>query len=534
MNTLFCLFAGIFLCNAALLDVPLRHADIIVKAEVLATKPLDGLEEAESREQPFYATDLRIISVLKGRPSADRIVFQHRVQPRDFYKQPPEYMEFAPGRCYLLLAKATPESNVYRQVTHGGPQYWHNSQSPLAVLCADDRPVKEGASFQEAVWDALTALLKSPSTEDIRYAIDQLDPEYRMYQPPSETTFYGFSRSQIIDTLRPLFLGDNPQAAQAAIIKIAQDSPYIMHGHGGAERGIRWQPRVLVNEEEFHLMTLWEPGQFPNSGGKACLEALCQAANQAAGAEVRATAIRALGYVFDAAILPQISAWAADPEPLVREAAAILLNDYPGETADTLLTKLIEDPDPGVRMRAAMAAAFSQRTGLMAAVAGLLNDDSPEVQRRAAQVLPCFPFSEIRETLEQHRDHPEFGPEFINFLAAENSEPYLDTLIEHLARRNELKARVTTYQVHAKSWEILLHYLQRQDDETLQSPEMAPYLAALENLEIQDMHLVGKLNRFYRERGFEDREKRFAENFMNKLPPEAVKALGLTDANRPL
>ena len=215
MNALIYVAAGIFLSATPALDTSVRLADIIVKAEVLGTRLLDESEALEEREQPFRATDLRIISVLKGEPAADRIVFQHRIQSGHFVKQPPEYMEFETGGSYLLLAKVTPEPGVYRQVTHGGPQHRHHNRSPLAVLCADDRPVKEGASFQEAVWDALTDLLKSPNTEDILYAIEQFDPAYRMYQPPSETTFYGFSRNQMIDTLRPLFFSDNAQAARA-------------------------------------------------------------------------------------------------------------------------------------------------------------------------------------------------------------------------------------------------------------------------------------------------------------------------------
>jgi hypothetical protein len=490
-------------------------SDIIVKAEAVASHPREGARPYSSE----YTTDLRVISVLKGHPAGDRVVFQHEIMPSSINGQAPEHADFEVGRSYIVFAGESADHGVYGQVGHLGRSMRNLNQSPAVVLAASDQQVATGKSVQDVIWDELNGLLRSSNPKDVIYAIRQFDPEERWLTSSPRTTFYGFSRDEALDAIQNLICSDNPDIAKAAIGEIGRDSPYMTH-----EWGIRWKIQSIAGEE-FHLMS--GPGalQLSNADGHARWKDLCAAADgkvsggTVPSGEVRAAAIRALGKAQEPQLPDHIGMWASDPEPLVRAAAAILLNDFPGETASKLLAKLAADGDSGVRAKVALAAGFSRRADLLPLVITMISDAAPDVRRSAGRSLVVFPLSDIKATLEANRDDPDLGPEFVNILAADNPEAYLDRLMAIIASRRDA-VRVTTYVPHMKSWEILFHYVKRQDEATLKSPGMARYLDALEGTDFPySMQQAPDLCNFYTKHGMTNRAKDFLERFMQGLPP---------------
>ena len=87
------------------------------------------------------------------------------------------------------------------------------------------------------------------------------------------------------------------------------------------------------------------------------LESIASTAKQPA---TRALAIRALGLVREPALRGAVDRWLADPVPVVRAAATVLLADFSGPTANQHLTALADDPEPKVRECAARAIGYAR------------------------------------------------------------------------------------------------------------------------------------------------------------------------------
>jgi hypothetical protein len=162
--------------------------------------------------------------------------------------------------------------------------------------------------------------------------------------------------------------------------------------------------------------------------------------------------------------------------------------------------------------------------------------DAPYVSYATLDELIVFPLADTKSFLEAHRDHPEFGPEFVNLLAAEHPEAYLDTLAGMIAAGKSARPHLTTRVVSVKSWEILFHYVQRQDDATLKSEKMAHYLDVLDKAQTWDMSLPSQLHTFYVKRGMPERADTLDKTVLGQFPPEVQAILmkgGAQEKTRP-
>ncbi|MBW7864972.1 MAG: HEAT repeat domain-containing protein [Candidatus Hydrogenedentes bacterium] len=506
-------------------------SDIIVKAEAVATGHRDGASKYE------YETELRIISSIKGAPAGDRVLFQHFTSSKDEFREHMPigglraYVHFETGRVYVIFAAKTDVPGTYKQVEQSGLLSMRNmNQSPTVILAANDQPFGNGNSVESIIWNELTSLLNSGITADVIYAIGQYDPGEWVRGGWNHTTpFYGFSREKVLNEIQHLMLSPDAGIAKAAVYETGRESPYIADGWGAY-----WTPR-RINGECFDLMFGPEPPESPNQDVQERWRVLCAVANGKRGdgpdsgngtvsnAELRSLAIRALGHAELPQLYEHIARWVTDPEPVVRAAAAILLNDFQCDEASALIAKLAADENGGVREKAALSICFSRRPELLQPLIGMLADPAPEVRKTAGQSLLAFPFEKIMPTLEAYQDDPYYGPDFTNLLAAKNPEKYLDRLSRIIgSEKNESVLFFLT--PDSKSWEIYYHYIQRQNDERINLPEMSGSFDLLEDYALKGHpSRVVTLVNFYNVRGLSARAASLMERLEAILPPRRIK-----------
>lgn len=105
---------------------------------------------------------------------------------------------------------------------------------------------------------------------------------------------------------------------------------------------------------------------------------------RAQGGEARAAALVAMGWIPDAAALPEMARLVSDPDPWVRRTLGTVLGLYQGPVVMSILERLSEDPEPRVRASAAESLGLTGDAGGAEALVGLLQDKDEEVRALAA------------------------------------------------------------------------------------------------------------------------------------------------------
>jgi HEAT repeat protein len=296
------------------------------------------------------------------------------------------------------------------------------------VLCPDDKPVT-ARTPKEAIWNELTAMLKSTSTNDLKYAIGHLDQMSGGAEDFRSTP--DFDRTEVLTAMRGLMAHRTPEIAQAAITVIGSRNPYLSD-----ERALFWL--ATVGSAEVSGLSKMNP-KMKNPGGERYQNDLIALADAKAAVATRALAIRALGLVREPSLREPINRWLKDSEPAVRASAALLLADFPGPDMIRQLTALVGDPAPGVRAAAARATGFAQQTELAQLLGRLLGDRVEAVREAAAQSLLSFSpkTDSVAEVFRAQLDNKEFQPLFLNALAREKPEAYLDGLARVIKEKTE-------------------------------------------------------------------------------------------------
>ena len=160
--------------------------------------------------------------------------------------------------------------------------------------------------------------------------------------------------------------------------------------------------------------------------------------------------------------MPLVQRWATEAEPLVRRAAAVLLADFKGKVDPKLLTQLVVDPQPTVRVGAAQAIGFGQFSELIPDLGTMLADTDPGVQTAAAMSLLSFPLRDGGDVLRANVNHPQFHALFVNALAREDTVRYVDELAE-IIKKPETPEHFWGGRIPwTVSWDRLFFYVQRQ------------------------------------------------------------------------
>jgi len=483
------------------LDQLAAEADVIVKGTVVASAPA---EDDWFKPCPGFAareTKFTVISVLKGEPGAT-LRFRHY----DESPQPggqgrmfqPQYYHFQMNRTYVVFAKKADDDGVCRQL-------WANhtgKEDQGVLMCPDDKPVS-ATTVKQALWDELARLLKCADAGDVTYAIRQLD---QMSGGPDRfDSTPDFDRTEVLAAVHDLMTNPDPRIAQAAITVVGSHNPYLSD-----ERTDYWL--ATVGSAEVPGIGKMDP-KLRNIGGERYWKDLEAIASSPVPAETRATAIRALGLVREPVLRGAVGRWLADTEPAVRAAATVLLADDPGPVANQRLKVLAGDPVPTVRACVARAIGFPQQAELVDVLGKLLADPDREVRRVASVCLLSFsPKDEaVARWFRANLANKEFAPLFLNALAREKPEPYLDALArvveEKTGPENWSGGEIPAF----TAWKVLFRYLRTQPPATLGSGKLDRYLDALEKVGNYSSSEPRDLYAFYLAAGMPGRAARFRE-----------------------
>jgi hypothetical protein len=416
----------------------------------------------------------------------------------------PQTYHLERGRTNILFAAATNDRAVYRQL-------WKELRFPAdqgVVLAASTEP-RNGVAVKDVVFAELTSLLKSPTSADVKYGLahlDRLSGGGAAFERQEE-----FDRSEVLARVVPLLSSVDNDVALAAAKIIGSNNPYL-----SADDAQRW----LVPDERPRAPTpgiATNEGTRPNPGGKHYWKELVAAADRPGQATTRAFAIRALGHAEEPAILPHALSWTTDAEPLVRQAAAVLLADFKVETATEPLMRLAADPHPAARIGAAHAIGFGQFKELIPLLGKLLGDPSPAAQSAAAMSLLSFSPRDSGDVLRANVDNPEFHALFVNALARDDTAAYVDELGEIIKKQKAPEHFWGGAIPWGVSWNRLFFYVQQQPQERVRDGEFDRVLDMLEypangdaagpkyfsSSEPRDLYAL------YVQRGMADRASRF-------------------------
>jgi HEAT repeat protein len=490
------------------LDALEKEAHVIFKGTVLSSAKTTDDSFKAYPSWAVFATRMKVISVLKGDPTAREVEFHHYDDdpaPNIGRMFAPQHYHFEIGRSYIVFAKATKTPGMFRPVwdAHRG------KEDQGQVLAADDKPIGEGLDLKGAIWAELTRLAASERpAADVRYAIAQL---HLMSGVPGRfDSTADFPRDRAVAVIAPLIAHKDSDVAIAAIDAVGSRSPYLLEDNMG------WLATVGKGKllERGHAKY---PEKWDNADACKLTEALVAVADKGTSASVRARAIRALGLCGDKSLLQTLGSWSADPAPEVRAAAATLWADFPGDQANGQLGRLAGDPDAGVRRSAAAAVGCLQSSGLLGVLEGLLRDRDSRVREVAAMSAISFDPKQSGELLKTFRKDPDFGASFVNALALDDPRPYLDELARIIRANDEPKLHFVAQMPVYTSWQILKADLESRPVAELTGGQLDEYLDALDYPPDIGSGPFQETYQFYVERGMSERAARFRESAKRRV-----------------
>ncbi len=215
----------------------------------------------------------------------------------------------------------------------------------------------------------------------------------------------------------------------------------------------------------------------------------------------------------DESLAKEVNRWLSDPVPSVRASAAVLLADFPGTDFAKKIARLIADKAPEVRASAAYAIGFTQRAELAETLEGMLRDVDANV--RCAASLSLLSFSPDHPTVAQamraNIDNEEFNPLFLNALAKDHTETYLERLAKAVEQKSEPKNWPGGEIPSLTSFNILFKHLQSLPHAALQQGKFNRYLNAIEKGYRTGSSEPRDIYAFYLQRGMKGRAKKFRE-----------------------
>jgi HEAT repeat protein len=450
--------------NAISLDELAKQSDVVIKGVVESSGPVE--DKSFDKVQGFrpYATKLKVVAVLQGKLTEKTIEFRH-YGPADegvglFFM--PQWYKFEPGRAYLVFAKKTDKESVFRQL-------WQNHRSQAdqgQLLCADDE-VRKGPSLKDLVWQELAALVKSDRAADVTYGLQHLDA----MSGGSYDELREFERKDALKLAAPLLKNKDETIVRSAIRLLASNNPYMSDDYAAG-----WL--ATVGQGDIPGYGEWK--RNTNLGGQLYADDLAGVVGSQAPAALRAMAVRALGRAEKPELLKQLTKWSSDPEPLVRQAALVVMADYPAKADLKLLQQSLDDPEPLVRTGAAQAAGFGQFKELIPQLGKLLNDKEPRVHKAAAMSLLSFSLDHSREALEANVKHPQYRALFVNALAKPDPEPYLTDLAEIVRKKLEPEDWWGGRIPWGVSWELLMKHARKVTRDDPNAANLTLVLDALE------------------------------------------------------
>jgi HEAT repeat protein len=448
------------------LDELIAQADFIGKVTAGESKPVaDPWFDAVQSFGPVQ-TQLKVLATYKGKAGGEEVGFRHYAASAEGLRSPgymPQTYRFDRGRTYIVFAAKADKDGVFRQLWKS-----HTAQEDQGLFLAADLQPRTDQPIKEVIFAELTGLLRSEKTDDVKYGLSHLDLL-------SGGTYHGqqdFDREEVLDSVKRLLGHKDNEVVAAAIGVMGSNNPYM-----SADFAPGWL--ATIGKGDIPGFGTWDRSR-ENLGGKLYWKQLAAIVDSPAPASIRARAIRALGRAEEPAILPLAQRWVSDADPLVRQAAAVLLADFRGEVDPAMMVKLAADAQPAVRIGAAQAVGFGQFKELIPQLARLLTDADAGVQSAAAMSLLSFSLDESREVLKANLKHPQFHSLFVNALAREDAGAFLDELAEIIKRKKEPEQFWGGSIPWGVSWDLLFHHVQRQPAADVRGGKFDKMLDALE------------------------------------------------------
>ncbi len=494
--------AGAYPVGVALgLSELVEQADLICKVVVVDSEPA---EESPYRESPGFkalATRLQLIEAYKGVLTAKEVTFLHLAPSKDGmgFRYMPQYYQFEPGKPYILFAKKTDRGGVYQMLWEN-----HKSKEDQGLVRAANTDKHGKVSIRDVLWAELTKLLESKNAAERKYALSQLDQmSGGGYEPLKH-----FDREKVMEAIESLVRSDDSEVAKQAIQALGSRNPFIASGAA---------PGYLLVIGKGHIPGYGKWNVTENVGGRKFWKSLAAVADSDAETELRALAIRALGLARNPEIKERLVHWLDDPQPQVRQAAAMLLADFPDLAKPKTIRRLAKDREPLVRAGVAKAIGFGQFRDHLHLLGVLINDPDPNVAQMAALSLLSFPLDGAQMTLQANLEHPEYGCLIVNALARDNPEMYLEPLCE-IVRKNLLPKHwwggSTPWGV---SWNILFKYVQSRPAEELKKGKHKEVLETLESPRYFSSSEPRDLYALYIQRGMTEQAKSFRQRCRKRL-----------------
>jgi hypothetical protein len=447
------------------LDELFGKADLVIKGEVISTKPVEDASFEPVHQFRPVETRLKVLATYKGRPKAEVIAFRHYAENNDGsgYMYMPQHYKFDVGRSYIVFAATTEEAGVFKQLWKS-----HNLQEDQGVVLAASKEPHADESIKEVIWRELMGHLKSEKETDVFYGLTHLDE----MSGGGHSEMHEFEREEVLDAVKGLLSHRDADVARVAVGILGCRNPYLSPDFAPG-----WL--ATIGSGDIPGYGLWDPTK-ENVGGRLYWKQLAAVVDGDAEGKTRALAVRALGRAQEPAAVPAIKRWLGDKDPLVRQAAIVLSADYPDEFDRALLKKFATDPEPLVRQGAAQAIGFGQFAEQAVVLGTLLKDADARVVRDAALSLLSLPMEASQSVLKEHLEHPQYKPLFVNALAAKETEKYVPQLSE-VVRKNLMSENWwggrTPWGV---SWDLLFKHARRQPLAKLQRGEMDAVFEVLE------------------------------------------------------
>ena len=476
-------------------------ADFIFKGIALSSTSASA--PPRQREDSFFGsedefadkiTKFKVISSIKGSEQGGEVVFRHYedlTPPESRRGEPGLAYHFEPGRAYIVMARRTADA-AYCQL---GPRFADYKADFGVLRCADARPAP-AEPLQEIMWRELASLLRGADANDMEYAMRELD------QLSGGLTLFDYRHGidyqvgAVADLVHNLVNDPDPVVAQTAIAVIGAHSPYM-----NEENTAAWLS---------HVGTVPLPGLGAfafntNPGGAKYWGELAAVADGKADAITRAYAICALGLVREPALKSNLARWLTDTDVGVRSAAVILLADYPDLATRQRMTALASGSDIEILRATARSLGFGQRKDLADLLSLLLRNGDLQTRQFAAMSLSTLPVADptVSKAMKEDLDHPEFGYLFVNALAGQNPQPYLDRLAKIAAGKIDTAHWWGGGDPRGIGWEILFEYIENHPSADIDGAELDGYFDSLETTNIADY--TQKLLAFYKQSGLTER-----------------------------
>jgi alpha-tubulin suppressor-like RCC1 family protein len=516
-----------------------RKADLVFKGRALSTRAITNTTFPPWGKP--HATQLEVISVLKGSVQTNVLVFQHNTSGPDAWGggTPPPHYAFEAGQSYLIFAEKTGNLNVFRQLS---PML--RSETDGVTRTLDSRPLP-GFTVKEAHWLELSRLLTSEALINVLYAIQHLNVLSKSCLDPWGHTG-DFKREAVLHAMLPLVTNANDKVAVAAIgcFQLGGNTGTSVPDQGG------WAP-ILRGCSEVRPENVAQVAPYAAT--------LAAVAGTSSSISRRAAAIAAFSCTGFPVVRNSLPQWLRDPADVVRAQAVLLLPDFPGDFSESALRACAADPSPRVREAVADAigngkikALLPTLEGLFSAPLGPTNPIPPltleelqaggrlfdesvgDVHTSAGHALLEFETDQVSTFLKAHLTDAGFRVSFLCKLAEKGAGPWLKDLaavMEERRTRNQKKAEASGVEQQAsyfeslmylsgkyyECWNILHSHLRDLPKQGFEAGKMDRYLDVLENAGRTGSREPVMIYELYRMKGLDDRARKFRSQTESKL-----------------